>query len=214
MITEEEARKFANLIYRGTTYSHKMKFVAFNDKYVLVQKPPSTEYVGRVSGSVYSESEWYLVGYDANKSTISHSPSEVAAFSKVGKLSIEDKQLLKEKFGIEIPKKERNKRIAEEEYVIMFDPNDYWQGYRDNCFRMYKLLINTKDTITVYDDVRKEESVRSKRKYRILYYKDGSKALNDLLKLERLAKESNMLRYESNKKADDINAIFENKTDN
>ena len=209
---EKEARIFADEIYRGTTYSHKMKFVAFNDKYVLVQKPPSTEYVGRFSGSVYSESEWLLASYDASKYELRGCfANKVCSFYKVGKLSKEDKILLKEKFGIEIPKKERNKRLSKEEYVIIYDPNDYWQEYSDNCFKMYKLLINAKDTVTIYDDKKKVEYVRSKHKYKIIYYKDGAKALNAFFKLERLAKEHNNLRKEARTKSSEINKILENK---
>ena len=208
-MTEEEAMQFAKIIYRGTTYSHKMKFITFNDKYVLVQKPPSTEYVGRFGGSNFSQSEWLLASYDAEKYKLGHNPSEVCAFYKLGKLLKADKDLLKEKFGIEIPQKERNKKIATEEYVIIFDPNDYFQEYRDKCFQIHRLLINAKDSVTIYDHEKKVKSVRSKSKYRIIYYTDGGKALNDLLKLERLAREHNKLRKEATIKAKEINKLFE-----
>jgi hypothetical protein len=212
--TEEEVRRFAKKVYGSTTYSHKMKLVAWNDNYVLMQKPPSTEYIGRMSGSVYSESIWVLVSFDADENTIRYSPKQVAAFYKEGKLLKEEKIKLEKLYGIILPKKERNKKITKEVWVIIFNKSDFWNTYREGCFKLFKLLKSNGESILALNNKGNEVSL-SKHKHQISYFKDAKEALNSFLKMERLAKEHKILYEEMSEKIKQVDKIFsENATTN
>lgn len=203
-MTQEQALAFARNIYRGTNYHRKIKLVAWNDLYVLVQKPPTTEYVDRMTGSVYSESEWLLIGIDADLREISTFPFNVAAFSKIGKLTREDKKLLEEKFNIVIEKKERNKRLSKERFVIVYDSTyQFANRFLDGSVKLYQLLMESESSITVKS--KNGERKLSKQKYDIKYFDNERDAVVEFFKIEKLIVEYNQLGEEISKKRQSIN---------
>jgi hypothetical protein len=205
-MTKEEAYRFFKKIYSSTTYSHKMVMVAFNDKYVLAQKPPSTEYVDRVRGCVYSASEWLLIAFDCTSNDLSHSPSKCALFYKEGALKKVDKDKLKSEFGIELPKKEVNKKMTENKWVVGMIKSAGWFHYYESDFFIYKIIKDTKETIIV--DNRGNEKSFSKNKYYLQIFDVEATALNEYLKSLRLAREYNQMKNSLSVKKDELLKIF------
>ena len=190
MRTEEEIRKFAREVYGSTTYSHKMKLIAYNDDYILMQKPPSTEYIGRMSPSVYSASEWFLIPFMESTQDLRYRPQSESVFYKEGKLSKEDKELLKTTF-----------------WVILYKQNEFWGTYQKGFFKFYKLLKETDTSIVIQENTGNERTL-SKNKYRIAYFNDDKEALNSFLKLERLAEEHTAIHTKMGEKAKEIGKVF------
>lgn len=208
-MTEKEVKNFAKRIYGGTTYSHKMKLITYNDKYVLMQKPPSTEYIGRMSGNVYSESEWLLISFNADVQEISHSPKKVAAFYKIGKLLKEDKVKLLNEFGIIFPKKEINRKIKENKWVVILNNSDLGHGmfYEKNVV-IAKLIKDNGDSI-IAEHLGKQHSY-SKQKHKIATFKIETDAINALFKVIRIGNEYQDARKLANAKYAEVSEFFNN----
>lgn len=209
-MTEQEVRVWARCVYGSTTYSHKMRFITHNDKYVLMQKPPSTEYIGRMSGSVYSESEWMLVPFDCGKE-VSYSPEKVSVFYKIGKLTKEDKEKLEKEFGIVIPKKEKNNKIKEDKWVVIFDSTHFGFGsFYENDVVIAKLLKEDSKTV-IASHLGKSHSY-SKQKHLIAYFDVEKDAVNALFKVINTGKEYERLCIASRQKSQELKDIFNKPT--
>ncbi len=204
---EIKIQQWARKFYGGTTYSHKVKFIAHNDKYALFQKPPSTEYIGRFSGSVYAAAEWFVFNLFEESRSLTHSPKDCALFFKEGSLLKEDKKLLKEKYNLEVPKKEINRKLTTDKWIIFLKKGAGHAGYYfQSEAGIHKLKKDQPDSIIVFD--KENEKYLSKEKYNIRYFEVEKEAINEYFKMVRLCKEHTQLCNDERVKRKEIYDIF------
>ena len=126
---EQDIKIWSKLPYSSTTYRNKTHLIVFNSEYSLFKKSSSTEYVGRFSPTVYSEVEWFVLKNFDERQDIKVSPENIALFYKIGKITNEDKKILKENFKLEVPKTERKKKeIINGKYIIFLEKDSFY-GY-------------------------------------------------------------------------------------
>jgi hypothetical protein len=197
---EKDIKKWAEGVYGGTTYSLKTFLVAYNSEFSLFNKKSSTEYVGRFSPSVYSESQWFVLKNFDESQEIRIFPENIALFYKTGTLLKSDMDFIKEKFNIEVPKKERKQKgKLENKCVIFIEKNIFSFSFCIYEHAKFSKFVNEDDKNFNIITKNGEKKSFSKNKYHI--------KIVDSIDAERITKELNEQLKNFNEKIKEANNI-------
>jgi hypothetical protein len=200
---EKDIKKWAEKVYGGTTYRLKTFLVAYNSEFSLFNKKSSTEYVGRFSPSVYSESEWFVLKNFDESQELRAFPENVALFHKTGRLLKSDADFIKEKFNLEAPKKEKKQtEKLENKSVIFIEKNIFSFSLGVYEIAKYSKFVNEDDKNFNIITKNGEKKSFSKNKYNI--------KIVDSIDAEKITKELNEQLKNFNDKIKEANNIRSN----
>lgn len=201
---EKDIKKWAKEVYGGTNYNLKTFLVAYNSEFSLFNKKSSTEYVGRFSPSVYSESQWFVLKNFDESREIKVFPENIALFHKAGRLLKSDTDFIKEKFNLEVPKKEKKTEKLENKSVIFIEKNIFSLslGVSEYNFAKFSKLVNEDDKNFNIITKNGEKKSFSKNKYNI--------KIVDSIDGEKITKELNEQLKNFNDKIKEVNNIRSN----
>jgi hypothetical protein len=138
----KEIQKWVDTFYAGSTTQGKVEVRAFNEKYTLCYIKGHSGYTGRMSGNIYSASEWFVVETFAKTERGMFGSAPVALFRTDGRLTKEHKDKLKQDYDltlIEQPKKA--KAVNDNDiYILALDNDAFWGGSFSATIVCYKLI--------------------------------------------------------------------------
>lgn len=196
---------WARLVYSGTTYGKSTELLVYNDKYALFHKKPSTEYVGRMTGSVYGEAIYFVL--NLFQKDVSHIREKMCLYYKEGRLLREDKEKLETEFNLFIPKKDTIKKLTEDIWVVVLNnsTNGFYEFFESDL-QIHKLVRKTANSIEV--DVNEVKRSYSRTKYSIKEFTVEEEAVKAFLHIKTMMEEYNDLINRKRQKLKDINNIF------
>jgi len=202
---EKNIKEWSKKVYGGTTYKLKTFLVAYNSEFSLFNKKSSTEYVGRFSPSVYSESQWFVLKNFDESQDIKSMPESVSLFYKEGRLLKSDTDFIKEKFNLEVPKKEKKQtEKLENKSVIFIEKNIFSLGFgvSEYNFAKFSKFVNEDDKNFNIITKNGEKKSFSKNKYNI--------KIVDSIDAQKITKELNEQLKNFNDKIKEANSIRSN----
>jgi len=171
----QEIKKWVDTFYQGSNTQGNVEVKAFNEKYTLCYIKGHSGYVGRISGSLYSPSEWLVFETLAKTERGVFGSAPKSLFRFEGRLTKEHKSKLKQDFNLtllEVPKKE--KIINDSDiYIIAINDDAFWSRGFNSAIMCYKLL---KEEESVYIIKGTNQNIRlNKNKYKTLKVTEAEK---------------------------------------
>lgn len=171
----QEIKKWVDTFYQGSNTQGNVEVKAFNEKYTLCYIKGSTGYVGRISGSSYSPSEWLVFETLAKTERGMFGSTPKPLFRFEGRLTKEYKSKLKKDFDLtllEVPKKEKIVNNADT-YIIAIDDDAFWSRGFSSAIICSK-LIKEEENIYFIEGI--NQNVRlNKNKYKTLKVTEAEK---------------------------------------
>ena len=127
---KDELIKWMQPFYQGSNLANKIELLSFNDKYSLFCVKGHSGYVGRISGSHYSPSEWFV--FENLSPIINRSFGSLpnVLYSFEGRLTKEHKTKLKTDFDLTYDNSLKPKIVNEDNTYILAIDNDAFYGNR------------------------------------------------------------------------------------
>jgi hypothetical protein len=205
---DEEVKIWSKKVYGGTGYVHKTKLISYNSKFSLFKKESSTEYIGRISGSVHGESQWFVLKTFAEGQEMAYDPRTISLFYKEGRLLKSDKELIKKEYELEIPNSKKEIEKHFEKHIILVEKDLFWksqQAYR--TVKYTKAVKEDEKTFTI-ETLSGEKKTWSKSQY---YYKivDSNIAKEEVEKLNKMIQSYNQKIEEAWKQKEEFLNFFE-----
>ena len=173
----QEINKWVDTFYQGSTTQGKVEVKTFNDKYTLCYIKGSTGYVGRISGSIYTPSEWFVVETLSKFERSGFASTPKILFSVEGRLTKEHKTKLKEDFDLTVVEKSKIDKVANEPdtYIIALDNDAFWgRGFR-GVIMCYKLVKEEDNAYITYSKGQDKNVRINKNKYYTVKVKESEK---------------------------------------
>lgn len=147
---EAQLKLWIKEFYRGCNLHGKCELKAFNDTYSLIHIDGYTGYIGRISGSSYSQQEWFVcknLAGNSRNSSLGTIPDML--FHTEGRLTKEHKILLKGQFNLEyIPNPNKAEKF-DGEWLVYFDNDVFWSTGFNACVYCHKILTRKNNVYTV-----------------------------------------------------------------
>ncbi len=193
---EEQLKLWIKDFYRGSNLHGKCELKAFNDTYSLIHIKGYTGYVGRMSGSSYSPQEWFVcenLAPNSRESMFGATPKQL--FYCTGRLTKENKALLKEQFNLEyIPETNKSEKF-DGEWLIYFDNDAFWgTGFSANVFCLK--ILSKKDNVFIVQSKTSDKKITvntHKNYFKIVSESEKDEAVKDLKDLVEKFKETTEL---------------------
>ena len=206
---KEQLEKWVKDFYSGSDNAGKVELKAFNEKYSLCYLKGATGYVGRMSGNLYSPSEWFVVENFAEVDRMWCKPKNL--FHQEGRLTKEDKENIIIRFNLEVPKQQRKKSIShEDKYLIAIEQGAFWAGYFSSSVYCQKIIKEDDSKFTTFSTKLNKNVTFNKNKY---YYTivDEDKTKDVLGNISKLISDYKQLSSEIQDKKTEVLKIFKNK---
>ena len=192
----ENLKKWVRSFLPGTSDEGKVEIKAYNDKYTLCRIKGSTGYVGRISPSVYTPTEWFVVENFSELIVQAGGRSPRKLFSIDGRLTKEHQTELKEKFDLVLLPSESKPKFqnASDTYILAIKEDAFWGHSFSGPIYCNKLVKEEESAFITVDET--GEKVRiNKNKFRTLKVSEQEKEAklselhNDIQSYRKLAGE-------------------------
>jgi hypothetical protein len=177
MIELKEIQKWVDTFFSGSNTQGKVEVRAFNDKYTLCYIKGSTGYIGRISGSVYSASEWFVVETFAEREMGVFGSVPKRLFRIDGRLTKEHKEKLKQDYNLTLIEQPKKSKIVNDSdtYIIALDNDAFWGGGLSGSTVCYKLIKEEDNAYITFSNGYNKNVRINKNKYFTIKIKENDK---------------------------------------
>ena len=172
----EELKKWVRTFLPGTSDEGKVEIKAYNDKYTLCRLKGSTGYVGRISPSLYTPTEWFIVENFSKLTVQAGGRRPPVLFSLEGRLTKEHQAEIKEKFDLVLMPNENKAKFqnSPDTYILAISDDAFW-GHSFSGPIYCNKLVKEEETAFITVDVNGEKVRINKNKFMTLKVSEKEK---------------------------------------
>jgi hypothetical protein len=189
----QEIKKWVDTFYQGSTTQGKVEINTFNDKYTLCYIKGHSGYTGRISGSVYSSSEWFVVETLAKneRGVFGFAPKRL--FTIEGRLTKEHKTKIKQDYDLTVIETAKKDKVVNDPdtYIIALHNDAFWGRGFSSVIMCYKLVKEEDYTYITFSKGDNKNVRINKNKYYTVKVKESEKDAV-LSELSELVKDYNI----------------------